>query len=107
MRVTVTSMPPKPRKVLVTRRKLEFFVLRQRLGFDGFCAACGEERRFVSVEEAMSLTNTTMLSVFAAVNAGEMHYVESRAGVLMICEDSLSTTDGPLVKRLKPVRTRS
>src|SRR3982751_2998374 len=99
-------MPSQPRKMLITRRKLEFFVLRQRLGFDGHCTACGEERRFVSVEEAMSLTNTTMLSVFAAVNAGEMHYIESRAGVLMICENSLSTADGPLVRRLKPVRTR-
>jgi hypothetical protein len=100
-------MPQKSRKLLVTRRKLEFFILRQRFGFDGFCPLCCDERHFISVEEAMSLTNISMLAIFAAVSAGEMHYIESRGGVLMICEESLSTADGPTVKKLRPVRSGS
>jgi hypothetical protein len=100
-------MPPKPRKLLVTRRKLEFYILRHRFGFDGFCPVCREERHFVAVEEAMSLTNTSMLSVFAAVSAGEMHYIESHGGVLMICEESLCAVGGPLVRKLGPVRSGS
>ena len=100
-------MPPKPRKLLVTRRKLEFYILRHRFGFDGFCPVCCNERHFVAVEEAMSLTGTTMLDVFAAVNAGDMHYIESRGGVLMICEESLSTAGGPLVRKLRPVSSGS
>jgi hypothetical protein len=64
-------------------------VLRQRFGFDGFCPNCCDERHFVSVEEAMSLTGDSMLSIFAAAKAGGVHYIESDSGILMICETSI------------------
>ena len=88
-RLSSLPMPEQPRKVLVTRRKLEFFVLRQRLGFDGICPVCRDERHFVSIEEAMSLTGDSMLSIFAAAKAGGVHYIESDSGFLMICETSI------------------
>jgi hypothetical protein len=82
-------MPAKPRKLLVTRRKLEFFVLRHRFGFDGFCRVCCEERKFVAVEEAMALSGTSMLSIFAEVTSGSLHHIESSDGMLMICSASI------------------
>ncbi len=87
------TMEVDTKKLLFTRRKIEFFVLRQRLGFVADCTQCGCERRFVSIEEAMAVSGTSMLEIFAAVTSQQLHYIESKKGVLMVCEASIATKD--------------
>jgi len=77
-------------KLLITRRRVEFFVLREKYGFTGFCRECRAERQFVSVEDAMDASEFTMRSLVGLVEEGELHFAESEKGLLMLCRHSVS-----------------
>lgn len=77
------------KKLLITRRRTEFFVLRRRFGFEHFCSTCGAESRFVSLEDAMLLSNLTMREIVRRADRGEFHFLESGGGFLVVCRKSL------------------
>jgi hypothetical protein len=83
-------MTAKLEKLLITRRRVEFFVLRERYGFTGYCRECSTERQFVSVEDAMNTSAMTMRALVGLVEDGELHFAESEKGLLMLCQHSVA-----------------
>ena len=86
-------------KVLVTHRRFEFFVLRRRLTFQMFCAACGAGSDFVSVEDAVLITKLSTREIVRLADCDAIHFTESIGGHLFICCQSLHERE----KREKPV----
>ena len=76
-------------KLLISRRRVEFFVLRRRFKFEQFCERCAEETRFVALEDAMLYSGLTMRELVRQADAGEIHFLESLGGHLVVCEKSL------------------
>jgi hypothetical protein len=76
-------------KVLITRRRFEFFVLRRRLKFEMFCPACGAETDFVALDEAVAISALTMRVIVRLSDAGAIHFLESSSGHLFVCQKSL------------------
>jgi hypothetical protein len=54
-----------------------------------WCERCSAEVLMVSTNEAASLTGTNARSIFRGVEAGELHFLESETGELMVCSESL------------------
>jgi hypothetical protein len=54
------------------------------------CAACGDEMRMVTVEEAATLARVSARSIYRAVEAGTLHFLETTEGPLLICLTSLN-----------------
>jgi hypothetical protein len=82
---------PERNKILATRRRAEFLVLRRRFEFDEFCGRCGAESRFVSLEDAMRLSGFSTREIVRRADAGEIHFLESRGGLLVVCQASLKS----------------
>jgi len=80
---------PEPKKILATRRRAEFLVLRRRFEFDEFCERCGTDSRFVSLEDAMRLSALSTREIVRRADAGEIHFLESTGGLLVVCQASL------------------
>ncbi|HJQ23114.1 MAG TPA: hypothetical protein VKA60_04305 [Blastocatellia bacterium] len=54
------------------------------------CTACGGPSRLVTVEQAAALTRISVRAAYRMVEAHEVHFVETAAGALLICLNSLS-----------------
>ena len=52
------------------------------------CPVCAE-RAMVTPEAAAALARVTVRSVYARVEAGSVHFLETPDGVLLLCADSL------------------
>jgi hypothetical protein len=67
------------------------------------CSECATARgSLVSPEEAASLTGLTVRTIYAAVEAGSLHYRELEDGSLLVCLNSfpsLRPSDLSLTKR--------
>ena len=94
------------KKLLVTRRRVEFFVLRRRFGFEQFCDGCGTESRFVALEDAMLFSNLSIREIVRRADAGEIHFLESLGGYLVICEKSLPEKDVLALENFANIRAQ-
>ena len=53
------------------------------------CEACGDEVRFVTVNEAAGTAGVNSCTIYRLVEAGTLHHAETGAGELLVCADSL------------------
>ena len=75
--------------LLRTYHRVEIFVARRRVAFESFCESCSGPGQFVSLEDAMDSSHLTMREIVRLAERGEIHFAESLAGYLAICERSL------------------
>ena len=54
------------------------------------CHGCGEQQNFILPEHAAIETGTSVREVVRLVETGDLHFLETVDGLLMICEPSLS-----------------
>jgi hypothetical protein len=54
------------------------------------CEACGDEVRFVTVNEATRNAGVNSLTIYRLAEAGRLHYAETGAGELLLCAVSLA-----------------
>lgn len=69
-------------RIMVIRRRPEKNVT-------GWCAACNGESFMFTVDEAAMLLGVTSMTVFRWAEAGRLHWLETAAGQLLICQSSL------------------
>jgi excisionase family DNA binding protein len=55
----------------------------------GICPECSAEVRLVTPEEAARLLGVSVREVYRRVEAGSLHFIETREGLLLICASSL------------------
>lgn len=58
-----------------------------------FCQSCRSDAPHLSVAETAALLQTTAREIYRLTEAGEIHYLETGSGSLMICGDSLSNVN--------------
>jgi excisionase family DNA binding protein len=54
------------------------------------CSKCGAEVPMVPVDTAAAMTGTSSLTIYRMVERRQLHFVETGAGLLLICSNSLS-----------------
>lgn len=81
----------------ITRRGFEFTVEQSQvlvvpqLNKDSrWCAGCARDARMVSPEFAAMTMETTERELYRLIEAGQIHFSETRAGEVLVCMDSLS-----------------
>jgi hypothetical protein len=83
-------MRRKKKTTIVTFESRERMTIRRgEQRFVGWCERCGAEVLMVSTNEAASLSRTNTRSIFRGVESGELHFLESETGELMVCSKSL------------------
>ena len=78
------------KRFLITTRTSEIFIVRPvRTGKGMYCPVCKESRGVLTLDEAVSLTLTGTRDLIAHTETGELHAIESAAGHLLLCGESL------------------
>ena len=78
------------KKTQITIESERLLVLTHGSSFYGPCPACGDEVRMVTVAEAATLAKVSWRAIYRAVEADEVHFLETAAGGLFICCKSLN-----------------
>jgi hypothetical protein len=83
-------MRRKKKTTIVTFESRERLTIRRgEQRFVAWCERCCAEVLMISTNEAASLTRSNARSIFRGVEAGELHFLESETGELMVCSKSL------------------
>ncbi|MGH9839187.1 MAG: hypothetical protein ACREEM_10420 [Blastocatellia bacterium] len=65
-------------------------VRRRKRGTRDWCAACADTARMVTPESAAELAGATQRTIYRWVEAGELHFIETSDGALLICANSIT-----------------
>lgn len=58
-----------------------------------FCQSCQSDAPHLTVSEAASVANISEAAVFRLAEAGEIHYLETEAGALLVCRNSFAALE--------------
>ena len=81
-----------------TKRRIEIIVEKhrvltigtRRISAVGWCAPCGLRVRMVTAEDASRIARVSLRTIYRQIEAGQLHFVESQDGLLLICQNSLA-----------------
>jgi excisionase family DNA binding protein len=69
-------------------------VIRKRgRAVQAWCAECGDEVAMVTPEEAACAADVSTRTIYRWVEAGKLHFTETREGFLLVCRNSLKGDD--------------
>jgi excisionase family DNA binding protein len=78
------------RRTEITVETRQLFLLRSvGNGVQAWCAKCTPSVRMISPEQAAALAGVSTRTIYALVEAGKVHFIETSAGLLLVCLDSL------------------
>ena len=80
-----------------TKRRIEINIDRQRLFVlkrrdavaAEWCRECGRKVQMLTPDQAATIANVSSRTIYRRVEAGEMHYLETAEGFLLICPNSI------------------
>jgi hypothetical protein len=86
--------------VAKTKRRIEITVDRSRLivlkrrtsGDPQLCPFCSQPNAMLTVDEAATIAGVTSRTIYSRAEAGGLHFVETAAGRLLICTNSILGT---------------
>jgi len=74
----------------ITIEKSEFIVVhRTHRSASAWCVECGKHVRLINPEDAAIATGLNVREVYRRIEAGEVHFVETRDGAPLVCIKSL------------------
>jgi hypothetical protein len=75
----------------VTIETAEITIVRRSQGIStALCAECAEAVAMITPEQAALMTCINTRAVYRLVEEGRVHHAETRAGLLLVCANSLS-----------------
>jgi hypothetical protein len=81
----------------ITVRKSEVIVIQKSQGVIlADCPQCNRHTEMLSAEQAVTLTGISSLNLFKLVESGQVHFLETSQGHLLICLESLGAGSQPL-----------
>lgn len=84
------EMSRRTEKTVITVKTFQRTVVRLRQKENiAWCEQCAAETVMFAPNEAAAYLQTTAREIFRRVEAGEMHYLETETGALLICRNSL------------------
>jgi len=108
------SMTTKREKLTITAETVQRTTIRWRRTLTvAWCNECAAQVSMLTTSEAAAIAHTTLRAIFRHVEAGELHFVESASGDLLVCRNSLesfakgSQRDDEIVKCLSPNETKT
>ena len=75
-------------KISLEKRQRTTIRLRRRL-IEVWCGQCAAEVQMMPPETAAALAGTTPRLIYRRVENGELHFLETREGELLVCRNSL------------------
>jgi len=93
----VTPKPDSAREIYMRKTSTRITVETERhfsisrlQSIYALCEACGDEVRFVTVNEAARNAGVNSLTIYRLAEAGRLHHAETGAGELLLCAVSLA-----------------
>jgi hypothetical protein len=84
-------MPRKKKTTIVTFEARERMVIRHSARRPvAWCERCCADALMVTPNEAAALSRTDARAIFRGVEAGQIHFIESEGGALLVCSNSLT-----------------
>jgi len=81
---------PTKRRIEITVEKRRLIVLRrQRPSVHDWCADCGKQVAMLTPDQAATIANVSSRTIYRRVEDGEMHYLETAEGHLLVCANSV------------------
>jgi len=75
----------KTRRMRITIQTERLLVMSHSRGLYSLCAACGDEVRMVTIDQAAILARVSSREIYREVEAGMLHFMETTDGSLLIC----------------------
>jgi hypothetical protein len=75
------------RASIQTERRL---VMSSNRSLYSLCSVCGDEVRMVTVDQAALLARVNAREIYREVEAGQLHFIETNEGRLLVCAASLN-----------------
>lgn len=83
-------MPPKAKKYLITTETHEIFVVRAgSRPVRADCLECAREVEMLNLDAAVTSSKIPAFAIFRLIEDGRLHALETSAGHLLICRNSL------------------
>lgn len=70
-------------------------VRRQRRVGNNWCSDCGSEVMMLTPDEATSVVSLGTRAIFRMIDANQVHFAETRSGLVRLCLPSLLQAVGP------------
>ena len=80
----------KTRRMRITIQTERLLVMSSGKSLYSLCAACGEEVRMITIDQAATLARVNSRDIYREVEAGMLHFMETTEGSLLICFNSLN-----------------
>jgi hypothetical protein len=82
------------RRTEITIETEEVIVIRQRRRlFRAYCAGCAQQVIMVTVDQAAAAADKSSRLIYRMAEAGSIHFLETPEGFLLICLQSLISSD--------------
>lgn len=79
----------KKQKVITIETHQQTLIRSRRKTFVAWCDVCGAETLMLQPEQAAIIYGATMREIFRRIENGELHFIETKTGALLICGNSL------------------
>lgn len=79
----------KERKIITVENYRRMTMFLGRGANIAWCEQCGAETVMFAPNEAAAVLQTSAREIFRRVETGEIHFLETKAGALLICHNSL------------------
>ncbi len=88
-------------KTEITIETDRMFIIRRRsILIQAWCAICSEAVKMAALEDAANLAGVRSREVYRAVEAGEIHFIETVEGRLLVCLNSLAIVSGKATEEM-------
>ena len=78
------------RRIEITVDRHRLFVLKRRGGAVAeWCRHCGCKVQMLTPDQAATIANVSSRTIYRRVEAGELHYMETDEGHLLVCVNSI------------------
>lgn len=84
-------MMKKRTEIIIETHQVQI-VRRRKPETDAWCAACAAIVKMVTPEAAASLAGVTTRTIYRWIEAGQLHFAEPPDGWLIVCTNSLTST---------------
>lgn len=82
---------PNAKRISITTDSSEVFIIRakSKKTIRGFCGECQKETELLTLDEAVSLSGIKTFEIVSRLTKGEIHFLETESGHLLVCLNSL------------------
>ena len=83
-------MGAKTRTEIIVEKHQRTVIRSRRQAVIAWCEQCAVETVMLSPEKAAAIVHTTAREVYRRAESGELHFIETESGALLVCSASLS-----------------